>query len=207
MYSQDHVLPVEMRGASSVTGTEKLRTQLPALFAQYQIRSMFDAGANDAAWQYPTLSPFVKYCAGERNLLLVETARKKFPLVDIIQHDVTTDALPAVDVLFVRDVAIHFDNKHRIKMFCNWLNSSIPWLLISQTDAVTENFNQDQTRPGSSITNPKGWYFSPVNWQLPPWNFPRPTAQVTDEYQEKFDNKPIERFMNLWHQDQIRGLL
>jgi len=207
MYHQDYVLPVEMRGASSVAGTAKLRMQLPALFAQYQIRSMFDAGANDAAWQYPTLSPFVNYYAGERNEFLVETAKKKFPLLNIVKHDVTVDALPAVDVLFVRDVAIHFNNQHRKKMFRNWLDSSIPWLLITQTDSVAENIDQDQTIPGRSIAVPKDWYFSPVNWRLPPWNFPEPTAQITDEFEEKFDNKPVERFMSLWHQSQIRGLL
>jgi hypothetical protein len=188
MYEQPSVLPVEQRGSSSIVGTEHMRSQLPALFERYNINSMFDAGANDAAWQSVTLANIIEYSAGERNPVMVDIARSAYPLVDIKVHDVTADPLPSVDLLFVRDVAIHLNNHYKREMIQRWKESSIPWILMTQLSYVTENLDFEH----SNTQFP----FADINWLLPPWSWPTPTESITE-----MPNST--RHMSLWHRSQI----
>lgn len=200
MYNQEHITPLEQRGSSSLAGTAHLCRQLPEIFNKHNIRSMFDAGANDAAWQARTLAHMVEYHAGERNAPIVAVAKKIFPDIDICVHDMTQDPFPKVDLLFVRDAAIHLNNFYKHCLLKNWLNSEIPWLMITQINDCRLNTDQDQT-PGQ-------WYAADVNWHLEPWNFPPAREYVEDLHPEAIDflgpNVPIQRFMCLWHRDQIK---
>jgi len=192
MYAQTSVLPVEQRGSSSVKGTEYIRQQLPALFQKYNIQSLFDAGANDAAWQVLTLTNLIKYSAGERNQSMVEIAKSNWPELDIRVHDITTDTLPDVDLLFVRDVAIHLNNRSKAQMIKNWLSSSIPWILMTQLSYATVNVDFEYSEDR--------FPFAEINWLIAPWYFPQPTACL--------DEMPGgTRHMMLWHRDQIQGLI
>jgi hypothetical protein len=188
MYSQSSVLPVEQRGSSSILGTEHLRSQLPALFEKYNIKSMFDAGANDAAWQAVTLTNMIKYSAGERNPIMVDIAKSSYPNLDIRVHDITVDALPNVDLLFVRDVAIHLNNQSKRKMIQRWKESSIPWILMTQLSYATENVDFEYSQ--------SHFPFAEINWLLSPWSWPAPTESLTEM-------PGGTRYMSLWHRDQI----
>lgn len=188
MYLQSVFLPVEQRGFSSITGTEFLTGQLPALFKKYNINSIFDAGANDCSWQKSTLAKMVKtYYAGDHNLIAVETA-KSYGIESVV-HNVVKDPFPSVDALFVRDVAIHLNNNYKKQMIQNWLDSKIPWLLITQSNGVIEN------KDFQYLDNefPMG----EVNWTLPPWNFPTPVDFVVDLWANST------RHMSLWNREQI----
>ena len=203
MYDQDSVIPVEERGSSSVNGTSYLRSQLPQLFDKYGIKSMFDAGSNDAAWQAQTLAHMIEYHAGERNPAIVDIAKKHSPEIDIVVHDMTQDPFPMVDLLFVRDAAIHMNNFYKHALITNWLNSNIPWILITQINNCAVNTDFKQV-PGE-------WHFANVNWYLAPWNFPPAHDQVEDltpdAIQKQGTHIKLQRLMSLWHRDQIVGLL
>jgi hypothetical protein len=188
MYSQTFVLPVEQRGSSSILGTEHLRSQLPALFEKYNIKSMFDAGANDAAWQVVTLTNIIEYSAGEQNPVMVNIAKSLYPNLDIRVHDITIDALPHVDLLFVRDVAIHLNDQSKRKMIQRWKESSIPWILMTQLSYATENVDFEYSQDH--------FPFAEINWLLSPWSWPAPTESLTEM-------PGATRYMSLWHRDQI----
>jgi hypothetical protein len=181
-----------LRGSSSIAGTEFLRSQLPRLFDTYQIYSMFDAGAGDCAWQAVTMLHMVQYYAGEGNPNLVNQAKHNFPTLNIRLHDITQDSLPEVDLLFVRDVAIHLDNQQKKSMLNNWLDSKISWLLTTQLDYTTKNNDID--------LNNGQFPFAEINWHLPPWNFPTATDQI-------LEMPGGTRLMCLWHRNQIKELL
>lgn len=190
MYYQECVLPVEQRGSSSIEGTKELCLQLPSLFKSHNINSIFDARANDAEWQMQTLANFVDYHAGDRNSAMIEIAKKRFPTVDICVHDITRDQFPVVDLLFVRDVAIHMNNFYKRCFLQNWLSSGIPWLLMTQLNycKLNEDFEQKENE----------WHFAEINWYIEPWAFPQCIDSVRD-------GNP-QRSMDLWHRDQIKGL-
>jgi len=201
VYNQSDVRPLAQRGSSSLQGTAHLCNQLPGLFEKYSIKSMFDAGANDAAWQQDTLAHMVEYHAGERNSNIVELAKKRNPDISICVHDITQDPLPGVDLLFIRDVAIHLNNHYKKLMIKNWLASQIPWLLTTQLNYCKHNKDFEQV-PGE-------WHFAEINWNLEPWNFPEPYERVEDlsGLEQRTPSQPVERFMCLWHRNQIVDLV
>jgi len=178
-------------GASSVAGTVKLRDQLVELFNRHHVKSIFDAGCNDCNWM-SRVSEYVEYHGGDISLGLVSDTWQNHPGLDVILHDITTDPIPMVDLLFVRDVAIHLNNEDRLKLWENWFNSGIPWILI--THNVDHGQNQDIEYSTQQFP------FSFVNWQLDPWNFPSPIDSV-------YEYEPGGRCMALWHRDQFKEIL
>lgn len=193
MYKQTVIQPVDRRGSSSIAGTEFLVSQLPAFFAKHGIQSIFDAGSNDCAWQIPTLKTFVKYSAGDHNILAVEEAKAICADVDIRQHDVRYDPIPMVDALFMRDVAIHFNNANKSLMIQNWLNSAVPWILMTQNQDAIQNLDfehQEDEFP-----------FAAINWTRAPWSWPKPVDFVYDLWPNSLT------WMALWHRDQISKII
>jgi hypothetical protein len=190
-YYRPELAPVvEQRGSSSIQGTGQLRSQLPDLFKKYKISSMFDAGCNDYEWA--NLITDIEYHGGDISQYVVNSAICKWPNANITVHDMTEDVFPDVDLLFVRDVAIHLSDIDRKKLLNNWLTSSIPWLLITHIPDASKNNSiqyQSDEFPASDI-----------NWLLPPWNFPQYTDCV-------WEFNPGGRCMALWHQDHIKSIL
>jgi hypothetical protein len=184
--------PVDQRGSSSIIGTEFLRSQLPRLFADHNIQAIFDAGAGDCAWQAVTMLQLIDYSAGDGNPNLVANGKNNFPELNICVHDLVQDPLPEVDLLFIRDVAIHLNNYQKKSMLTNWLSSKIPWILMTQLEYVTKNLDID--------INNGNFPFAEINWKLAPWNFPEPVDYV-------LEMPTGTRFMCLWHRDQIVDLL
>jgi len=181
---------VEQRGSSSIQGTERIRSQLPELFKKYKISSMFDAGCNDYEWA--NLITGVKYSGGDISQHVVKSANKKWPSINITVHDMTEDPFPNVDLLFIRDVAIHLSDSDRKKLINNWLRSDIPWLLTTHISEATSN---------SSVQYQLNQFpAADVNWLLPPWNFPQYTDCV-------WEFNPGGRCMALWHQNQIKPIV
>jgi len=194
MYNQFTVTPLEQRGSSSLEGTAYLCKQIEPLFSKYNIKSMFDAGANDVAWQAQRLATMVEYHAGEKNMAIVQIGKNNFPHIDIVCHDMTVDPFPKVDVLFIRDVTIHMNNFYKKNMLKNWLLSSIPWILMTQDSSC--NLNKDSMQTVGEI------YHADVNWYLSPWSFPQPHDKIYE-----FDNERCQRYMALWHRDQLKDLI
>jgi hypothetical protein len=125
---------------------------------------------------------------------MVASVWKNYPGLDVILHDITTDPLPQVDVLFVRDVAIHLNTADKVCVLRNWLDSGIPWLLITHDEYEQQNRDFEYVEEQF----PLGW----VNWSLAPWNFPDPVDQIYE-----IDRNESGRCMALWHRDQLKDLV
>ena len=180
-----------LSGASSVDGTQRLRNNIIELFSLYNIVSIFDAGCNDCNW-IKLVSQYVKYQGGDISLAMVADVWRRHPNLDVVLHDITTDPIPQVDLLFVRDVAIHLNNHDRRQLWLNWYRSNVPWILITNQTYVDQNVDIEYST--------EHFPFSAVNWQLPPWNFPVPQDQTVD-IDINTNN------MSLWHRDQFKEIL
>ena len=190
-----HTVPDDSdRGASSVEYTQKLRDDLDILFKKYSIVSMFDAGCNDCTWA-SRLDKSIDYRGGDISLAMISQVWFKHPDLDVTVHDATTDAFPLVDLLFVRDVAIHLCQHDKWLLLNNWVRSGIPWILITQDPDVEEN------KDIVYDTELNKFPLAVVNWHLDPWNFPEPT----DRIYEMLGNNG--RNMSLWHVDQLRDII
>jgi hypothetical protein len=183
-------------GASSINGTVNIRQGIANLLAQHNIKSMFDAGCNDCGWMNNLLHGLkIDYQGGDISPTLIDYVHKVFPDRAVQVHDVTTDAFPTVDLLFVRDVAIHLNHADKRRLWQNWLDSNIPWILITHSPDYSQDFNRDfeynKNDPFISVNNH-------VNWTVDPWEFPAPVDQVW-EYLEGG------RCLALWNQNQFKG--
>lgn len=190
MYHIEHLLPEVGTIAgpgSTMEHTNHLRKHLPDFFKKHNINSMFDAGCCDCHWMSTLVDNF-NYRGGDISRTVVEHLQKNNPALDIVWHDVTTDTLPAVDLLFVRDVAIHLTNKDKQKLISNWLSSNIPWILTTQDNRI-ENTDFEY----NYLQFPE----SQVNWLADPWNFPAPTDALSES--ENGNN----RTLALWHRSQL----
>jgi hypothetical protein len=175
----------EDRGGSSIEYTAKLRHKLPLLLKKHNIQSMFDAGCNDCSWM-STLIDNLDYYGGDISQPMIIDLQNRHPNLKVSHHDVTTDPLPTVDLLFVKDVTIHLNNADKKKVIQNWLSSGIPWLMITH----------DEFEDNLDFNSEDGFPFAFVNWQREPWNFPTPTDVV-----HEVDSAG--RCMALWHRDQL----
>jgi hypothetical protein len=176
-----------VRGSSSIAGTETLRYQLPEIFSKHSITSMFDAGSNDAVWAR-LLSEFVNYSGGDINVDAVNSANQMYPELNIIEFDILADRFPAVDLLFVRDVSIHLTNEEKSLLLNNFINSDIPWLMITQLPYIVDNHDIPAT--ADIVT-------AETNWCIAPWYFPDPVDCA-------YEFNPGGRCMAMWHRDQIK---
>jgi hypothetical protein len=173
------------RGGSSLEYTTKLRRELPDFFKKYNIQSIFDAGCNDCSWMNTILTNF-KYYGGDISQPLITDLQSRYPQLNVSLHDVTTDLLPSVDVLFVRDVTIHLNYIDKKQVITNWLSSNIPYIMVTH-DEFEDNVDFDYEA---------GFPFAFVNWELAPWNFPTPVDCI-------YEVNNAGRCMALWHRDQI----
>ena len=178
------------RGGSSMEYTAKLRRELPDFFKKHNICSVFDAGCNDCSWM-STIIDNLDYHGGDVSIDMVTDLQSRRPDLKVFHHDVTTDPLPLVDLLFIKEViilevTIHLNNADKKKVIQNWLSSGITWLMVTH-DENENNLDYEYTA---------GFPFAQVNWEKDPWCFPKPTDVV-------YEGSRAGRCMALWHKDQL----
>lgn len=174
------------RCGSSMNYTKKLRDELPALFKKYNIQSMFDAGCNDYSWM-STITDNLDYYGGDISVPMITDLKIRHPELKVSHHDVTTDAFPQVDLLFIKDVTIHLNYVDKKKIIQNWLSSEITWIMVTHDEFEKDNVD---------FSYDTGFPFAFVNWEQAPWNSPKPVDVI-------YEVRTGGRCMALWHRDQI----
>lgn len=195
-YSPDQTQNAE-NGASSIKGTHNLRRDIAELFKKYNIKSIFDAGCNDCGWISRLQDYlFFEYQGGDISLAMVADVWRRRPELDVQVHDATTDPFPTVDLLFVRDVAIHLNNQDKRKLWQNWIASGIPWILITHNKEIQEGIQVNEDFEYNGFDFPH----ASANWEIEPWKFPPPTDII-------WEYGIGGRAMGLWHRNQLAGIL
>jgi SAM-dependent methyltransferase len=181
----------------SIKDTAKLRQRIIELFKKHSITSVFDAGCNDCIWMDELLHNIeIKYQGGDISADMVAYVQIAFPDRAVQVHDATTDAFPTADLLFVRDVSIHLNNRDKRLLWQNWLRSDIPWILITHNlesicnnDFEYSDFEHSNEIPGAG-----------VNWELAPWDFPKPIDKI-------WEYNPDGKSLGLWNRTQFTGII
>tara|TARA_Y200000002_G_scaffold54048_1_gene39512 strand:- start:17309 stop:18064 length:756 start_codon:yes stop_codon:yes gene_type:complete len=139
---------------STLEYTEKLRESLPSLFKKYEINSILDAPCGDFNWMQKVLENCdINYLGGDivENLihkLNFQYSNDKIKFIDI---DICNDALPDVDLIFVRDCLFHLSNQDIKKFINNLQRSNIKYLCTTShknnnsfinTDIVSGSFRK-----------------------------------------------------------------
>ncbi len=174
---------------STLEYTENIRTEIPKLLKQLNIKSILDAPCGDFNWFGRINQPLdFNYTGGDivgpmikNNIKQFENHRTRF-----IQIDITKDKLPNTDLWLCRDCLIHFSDKDIFNTLSNFLKSDISYLL---TTTYTESKTNKNIPTGSHRF---------LNLELPPFNFCKPILYIDDW----IDGHPIKK-IGLWKREDL----
>jgi hypothetical protein len=101
--------------------------------------------------------------------------------------DITSDTLPAVDLIFCRDCLVHLPLFDIHAALHNFRQSGATWLL---TTTFTRRSHNPDILPGS---------WRPINLQAPPFNLPAPTRLIDELCTERPGGEDFsDKHMGLW---------
>jgi methyltransferase family protein len=173
---------------SDLAQTAELRAQLPALLAEFGVRTMLDIPCGDFFWMNACQLDLERYIGADIVPELVQrltvahaTAGREFRVLDL-----TSDDLPQVDLIFCRDALVHFSNADILGAIANMKRSGARYLLTTIFVARAENPDI-----------PTGGNWRPLNLQAPPFSLP-PPLRLIDERCTEFDGRFADKSMGLW---------
>jgi hypothetical protein len=126
---------------SELGNTVTLRKELPFVFAKYGIKSMLDIPCGDFNWMKEVDLTNIEYTGADIVSAVVETNKKNHPNFKFEVMDITKDALPKVDLVFVRDCLGHLSDANVLKAIENIKASGSKYLLA--TSFTKWNFNSN----------------------------------------------------------------
>lgn len=174
---------------SLLENTANVREHLPLIVDKFQIRSILDAPCGDYSWMQHTVFPGnMQYIGGDIVGKMIDENKSQYPNVNFIKLDITADELPAVDLLFCRDLLIHLPLDSIKKLLLNFLRSNIKYILISSYD------NDSNSDIGIGQHHP-------INLQKQPFLFPDPLYTINDSCIDATRN------MMLWHRDNLTACI
>jgi len=157
-------------GGSGTAATDAIRRELPAVFARFGIRSLLDAPCGDFHWMKYVAGSLDRYVGVdivrdliERNERLYATDRVRFLCADIV-----ADRLPSADAVLCRDCFIHLPTHLIRAALANFRTAGIQFLFLTN-DRDVESYHDIPL--GS---------FRRVNFERPPFSFPRPLHVVNE---------------------------
>jgi hypothetical protein len=171
---------------SQLDQTEELRRILPVLIRDLHIKSMLDIPCGDFNWMQHVDLP-INYIGADVVSDVITSNRakhqkqgRKFCILDLEK-----DRLPRTDLVFCRDVLVHFSFEDVFEALRNIRRSGSTYLLVTTFPDRKENVD--------IITG--DW--RPLNMEKPPFNFPRPIRMINEGCTEE-GGAWYDKSMGLW---------
>jgi hypothetical protein len=131
----------------------------------------------------------IDYVGGDISASLIEDTRRCFPELDLRVFDITTDPFPAADVWHSRDCLFHLPFEAIFSALSNFVDSGIPYALITSHRARLLHRNLDVSFGG----------FRFLDLERPPISLPRAIERIPDfEFGHDFP-----RYVCLWSREQV----
>ncbi|HEY0282312.1 MAG TPA: class I SAM-dependent methyltransferase [Rhizomicrobium sp.] len=178
---------------SSLETTAELRSVLPGLLADLQVKSLLDLPCGDLEWIKHVSLGIEKYIGADIvEPLIVRNRAQYADFGEFLRLDLLTDALPAVDAIFCRDCLIHLSNREIMKALGNIARTNAQYLITTTFPDLSAN--KDTVTP----------YWRAVNLQLPPYNLPPPVRLVRDYSPLQPDDE--QKYLGVWRIGDLRGI-
>lgn len=172
--------------------TAVLQAELPPLFRRLEIRSLLDLPCGDANWISTIDLPGVRYLGADIVPEVIERNRARFGASrEFAVLDLTSDPLPAADLVLCRDCLVHLSFADIDRAIANLRRSQVTWLLTTTFPAQSRN---DEIVTGD---------WRPLNLELPPFNFPEPDLLLNERCTEQ-DGKFADKSLGLWRIGGVR---
>ena len=157
---------------SEIAYTLNLRKELPNLLREYDISVLLDAPCGDFNWMSQVMKEVdVEYIGGDIVEDLIYRNNQLYKKENITFHhmDITRHALPAADLMIVRDCLFHFSYRDIYLFLQNFAKSEINLLLTSTH--VSANFKNSDIRTGD---------YRKIDLFSPPFCFPNALCRIAD---------------------------
>ena len=179
---------------SDLTETVELLSQLPAFLEKYKIKSMIDLPCGDFNWMQYLEYELEKYTGIDIVEDIVKTNNIRFgsDTRSFVTKDCLSDDIGEADLLFCRDLLIHFSDADIIKFFTNIGRSNVKYVLTTHfIDEENSDIATGQWRPVNLVENPYG--LSEPHDMI---------VEKTKMFNERFVDTKV---MALWSIDDIRS--
>lgn len=160
--------------AASMANTAALRRELPRLFAEMQIRSLFDAPCGDFYWMRHVLAESdVDYIGGDivRPMIDANNAAFADARCRFLHIDVTKDDIPRTDLWLCRGLLSLLSNDDGLAVLRQFVKSGTPYVLLSSQHDGGRRINVDG--PTGDLRY--------VDLTLAPFNLPKPLRWLDDQ--------------------------
>ncbi len=177
---------------STLAQTEVVRARLPGLLEELGAKSLLDAPCGDFNWMKELSLPLERYIGADIVAEIIERNQKLFGNEgrSFVQLDLTSDAIPEVDIVLCRDCQVHLSYQMVFAALGDLQKSGSKYLLTTTYPQEKENMN--------IVTG--GW--RPINLEVAPFSLPRP-IKVIDEQCFDPDGKNVGKCLGLWKLDEI----
>jgi len=158
-------------GGSTLNATRKVKESLENFILDHGIVSILDVPCGDFNWM-KHVDLKIPYVGGDivndlviQNQKAFENDQRKFQVIDL-----TSSRLPQCDLVFTRDCLNHLSISDIQLALGNILACGARYLAVTQYP--NETVNRDQK---------SGFTYRPLNFCLPPFNWPKPLAIYDEE--------------------------
>jgi len=133
-------------------------------------RVLLDVPCGDFNWIRPVAEKVDRYVGADIVQALVSRNQKRFgsPRIRFMKLDLTTDPLPAADVILSRDCLVHLTTRDIARCLENIRRSSATYLVTTTFVGPREN---EDIVTGS---------WRPLNLERPPFSLPRPLHEIDE---------------------------
>jgi SAM-dependent methyltransferase len=174
-------------GGSTLKNTRNVRTRLPELIDERGIGSILDAGCGDFHWM-KEIEIDVPYFGIDIVKEMIETNRRRYggPKRTFMELDITSDELPAADLIMCRECLFHLSFDDIVASVVNFKKSGAKYLLATTYPTVEDNVDV-----ASGLCRA-------LNFQRAPLNFPRALEMIEE-------NRGGDQWLGLWALDEINA--
>lgn len=176
---------------SDMESTAALRKALPDIFERYSVKRFLDAPCGDWHWMQTVDLDGIDYIGADISKTLIEENTAAFAKdgVRFVHLDITSDELPASDLLLCRDCMFHLKFWLRWQFFENFAKSDSRYLMLTMHHVEVN----DRVRVNGG--------FKPFNPTVEPFNLPQPLEMIPEQ------TKGTARSLAIWSRAQVKEAL
>lgn len=180
---------------SELKQTDQIIKELPCIFKKYNIKCFFDVPCGDFFWMKNVVNNCnTKYIGGDIVDKIVTINKKNNKDIEFIKFNICNDKIPDdVDLIFIRDLFVHFSYENIKKSIENIKKSNVKYIMM------TTFINRVNTEL------PTKWPWRPLCFFNQPFNFPKPKELINELCSEDFPNN-LDKSLGLWYVKDINLL-
>jgi hypothetical protein len=182
---------------STIEYTKNLRANLPILFREFNIRTVFDAPCGDFNWMHHLLKNVeITYTGGDIVKPLVDSLNLNYSKhnISFIHIDLTRDVPPKCNLMICRDCLIHLSYEDTKLLLNNFLQSGTNYLLTTTHVNINNSIINKNILTGD---------YRMIDLFSTPYNLPNSPKFIIEDW---IAPDP-QRVMCLWSREQISNAI